>query len=163
VDAFWQRFEPLWERELPASGQRQRRRATRSHPAVNDRGDLLAFCLSPGNVDDRCPLSRLVRRLFGKLFGDKGHISQALAERLFVEQGVRLITRLRTNMRNVLIDLADKLLLRKRALIETIIDELKNVCQIEHSRHRSPYNFLVHLFCGLIAYKTSHKWVTCCT
>src|SRR5690349_7376746 len=107
------------------------------HLVVNDRGELLAFCLTPGNVDDRQPVPRLVRRLFGKLF---------------VERGVRLITKLRKNMRNLLLDMADKLLLRKRAIIESIVDELKNVCQIEHSRHRSPYNFLVHLMAGLIAY-----------
>src|SRR5262249_36531268 len=122
------------------------------HLVVNDRGELLAFCLTPGNIDDRKPLPHLVRRLFGRLFGDKGYISAPLAERLFLEQGLRLITKLRKNMRNQLISFSDHLLLRKRALIETIIDQLKNVCQIEHSRHRSPYNFLVHLFAGLVAY-----------
>jgi hypothetical protein len=122
------------------------------HLVVNDRGGLLAFCLTPGNVDDRRPLPRLVRRLFGKLFGDKGYISQPLAEQLFVAQGVQLTTKLRKNMRTRLVDLADKVLLRKRALIETIVDQLKNTCQIEHSRHRSPSNFLVNLMAGLIAY-----------
>ena len=122
------------------------------HLVVNDRRELLAFCLTPGNVDDRQPVPRLVKRLFGKLFGDKGYISQPLAEHLFLEQGVQLITKLRKNMRNVLMELTDKLLLRKRALIETINDQLKNVCQIEHTRHRSPLNFLVHLMAGLIAY-----------
>jgi Transposase DDE domain len=121
------------------------------HLVVNDRGELLAFCLTPGNTDDRRPVSRLVHRLFGKLVGDKGYISAPLAEQLFLEQGLRLITKLRKNMRNMLLPLADKLLLRKRALIETIIDQLKNVCQIEHSRHRSPFNFLVHLLVGLAA------------
>jgi len=122
------------------------------HLVVNDRGELLTFCLTPGNVDDRRPVPRLVRRLFGKLFGDKGYISQDLAAGLLDEQGVQLITKLRKNMRNRLLDLGDKLLLRKRALIETIVDQLKNVCQIEHSRHRSPLNFLVNLMAGLIAY-----------
>ncbi len=65
---------------------------------------------------------------------------------------MHLITKLRKNMRNVLMDLADTLLLRKRALIETINDQLKNVCQIAHTRHRSPLNFLAHLMAGLIAY-----------
>jgi hypothetical protein len=122
------------------------------HLVVNDRGELLAFCLTPGNIDDRWPVPRLVRRLLGKLFGDKGYISQPLAQRLLVEHGVRLITKLRKNMRQQLLDLGDKLLLRKRALIETINDQLKNVCQIEHTRHRSPFNFVVHLLAGLIAY-----------
>jgi hypothetical protein len=122
------------------------------HLVVNDRGELLAFCLTPGNVDDRRPVPRLVRRLFGKLFGDRGYISQELAEDLLVTQGVQLITKLRKNMRNRLLALGDKLLLRKRALIESMVDELKNVCQIEHSRHRSPLNFLANLMAGLIAY-----------
>ena len=103
-------------------------------------------------ASDRKPIPRLVRRLFGQLFGDKGYISATLAERLFLAHGLRLVTKLRKNMRNLLIPLADKLLLRKRALIETIFDQLKNVCQIEHSRHRSPTHFLVHLLAGLAAY-----------
>jgi hypothetical protein len=122
------------------------------HLGVNDRGELLAFCLPPGNVDDRRPVPRLVKRLFGELFGDKGYISQALAEALLMTQGVRLITKLRSTMRQRLLTLYDKLLLRKRALIETIVDQLKNICQIEHSRHRSPLNFLVNLLAGHIAY-----------
>lgn len=122
------------------------------HLVVNDRGDLLAFCLTPGNVDDRRPLPRLVRRLFGKLFGDKGYLSAPLAEHLLVTHGVHLITKLKKKMRPRLLALADQVLLRKRALIETINDQLKNICQIEHTRHRSPYNFLAHLLAGLIAY-----------
>ena len=125
------------------------------HLAVNDRGELLAFCLTPGNVDDRHPVPQLlrrIRRLFGKLFADRGYISQPLAEQLFVEQGVQLITKLRKNMHNRLLGVSDKLLLRKRAIIETIYDQLKNICQIEHTRHRSPVNFLVNLVAGLIAY-----------
>lgn len=122
------------------------------HLVVNDRGELLAFCLTPGNTDDRRPVPRLARRLFGRLFGDKGYISQPLAEQLFLQHGLRLITKLRRNMRQQLLELSDRLLLRKRALVETIIDQLKNVCQIEHARHRSPYNFLVHLLAGLVAY-----------
>ena len=122
------------------------------HLVVTDRGELLALCLTPGNTDDRRPAPRLVRRLFGRLFGDKGYISAPLAERLLVTHGLRLITKLRTNMRHQLLHLSDRLLLRKRALIETIVDQLKNICQIEHSRHRSPSNFVVHLLAGLAAY-----------
>jgi hypothetical protein len=122
------------------------------HLVVNDRGELLAFCLTRGNVDDRHPVPRLVRRLFGKLFGDRGYLSHDLAEELLVRQGLGLITKLRKNMRNRLLTMRDKLLLRKRAIIETIYDQLKNICQIEHTRHRSPRNFLVNLLTGLIAY-----------
>jgi hypothetical protein len=121
------------------------------HLVVNDRGALLAFCLTPGNVDDRRPVPRLVRRLFGKLFGDRGYISQALAEQLFTTQGMLLITKVRKNMRERLLAYTDKLLLRKRAILESVNDQLKNSCQIEHTRHRSPCNFLAHLLAGLIA------------
>jgi hypothetical protein len=122
------------------------------HLVVNDQGELLAFCLTPGNIDDRHPVPKLAKQLFGKLFGDKGYLSQPLAEQLLVTQGLHLITKLRKRMRNRLLDVSDKLLLRKRAIIETINDQLKNICQIEHSRHRSPVNFLVNLVAGLIAY-----------
>jgi hypothetical protein len=126
------------------------------HLAVNDRGELLACCLTPGNVDDRAPVPALVKRLRGKLFGDRGYISAPLTQLLF-EQGLHLITRLRKNMKNHLMHLSDKLLIRKRAIIESIIDQLKNISQIEHSRHRSPANFVVHLLAGLIAYSYQEK------
>jgi hypothetical protein len=110
--------------------------------------------LTPGNVDERLPvpqLARQARRLFGKLFGDKGDISLALTEQLIVEHRVHLVTRLRKTMRNRLMELSDKLLLRTRASIESINDHLKNICQVEHSRHCSPANFLISLLGGLIA------------
>lgn len=122
------------------------------HLVVNDRGELLAFCLTPGNVDDRRPVPKLVQRLFGKLFADKGYISQPLAQQLFVGQGLQLITKLRKDMHERLIAWSDKVFLRRRAIIETITDQLKNISQIEHTRHRSPVNFLVNLVAGLLAY-----------
>lgn len=122
------------------------------HLIVNDEGELLAFSLTPGNVDDRKPVPKLVEgNIIGMLFGDRGYISADLAEKLR-EYGVQMITRLRSNMQNKLMPLMDKLLLRKRGIIETIIDQLKNISQIEHSRHRSPFNFIVNLLGGLIAY-----------
>jgi hypothetical protein len=122
------------------------------HLIVNDMGELLAFAFTTGNVDDRQPVSQMAEgKIFGLLFGDRGYISADLAEQLR-EHGVQLITRLRSNMRNKLMPLMEKLLLRKRGIIETIIDQLKNISQIEHSRHRSPHNFFVNLLSGLIAY-----------
>ena len=122
------------------------------HLVVNDQGEILAFCLTPGNVDDRHPVPKLAKGLVGKLVGDKGYLSQPLAQQLLVSQGLHLITKLRKKMHNRLLDWSDKLLLRKRAIIETITDQLKNISQIEHSRHRSPINFLVNPIAGLIAY-----------
>ena len=126
------------------------------HLIVDDRGDLLAFYLTPGNVDDRKPVPHLAKKLWGKLIADKGYISQALFEQLF-GQGLQLITPIRKNMHNRLMPLMDKLLLRKRSIIETINDQLKNISQIAHTRHRSPSNFLVNLIAGLIAYTHQPK------
>lgn len=121
------------------------------HLVVSDRGELLDLCFTPGNVDDRRPVDALAARLFGKLIGDKGYIGKDLFRRLLA-RGVQLITRIRSNMRNSLMSLFDKLLLRKRAIVETVIDQLKNVCQVEHSRHRSPVNYFVDVIAGLVAY-----------
>jgi Transposase DDE domain len=118
---------------------------------VNAQGELLAFCLTPGNGADRRPVSKLVKRLEGSLFADKGSLSQPLMEELLVTQGLHLITKRRKKIQNRLLEMSDKLLVRKRAITQTINDQLKNSCQIEHSRHRSPINFLVNLVAGLIA------------
>jgi hypothetical protein len=121
------------------------------HFVINDRGEILAFGLTPGNVDDRELLPYLAQNLFGKLFADKGYLSHKLFLKL-LEHGLELITAVRKNMPNRLLRLSDKLLLRQRSIIETINDQLKNISQIEHSRHRSPTNFLVNLLAGLAAY-----------
>lgn len=106
----------------------------------------LVACLSltPGNVDDRTPVPDRVKNLRGTLCGDRGSISASLTPLLF-EQGLHLITRLRKNMKDCLMRLSDTLLLRKRAIIESIIDQLKHISHIEHSRHRSPVNCVVHV------------------
>jgi hypothetical protein len=122
------------------------------HLVVNDRGEILQFCITPGNVDDRKPVPGLVKKLFGKLFGDKGYISQTLAKTLREMFDIQLITKLRKNMKNQLMLMTDRILLRRRAIVESIIDQLKNISQIEHSRHRSVPNFVVNVLCGLIAY-----------
>ena len=126
------------------------------HLVVNDLGEILGFHLTPGNVDDRKPVPTLSKTLFGKLFADKGYISKDLFFQL-LEQGVTLITSVRKNMKNRLLPIQDKILLRKRSIIETINDQLKNISQIEHSRHRSFTNFLVNLLAGLIAYCFQEK------
>lgn len=97
-------------------------------------------------------MPQLLAQVFGKVFGDRGYISQTLASQLRQASSVQMVTKLRRNMKNHLMLLSDKLLLRKRGLIESVIDQLKNIAQIEHSRHRSPVNFAVSLMAGLIAY-----------
>jgi len=123
------------------------------HLVINERGEICSFCLTAGNIDDRNidVIDHLCRELSGKLFGDRGYISQELFEHLY-EQGVQLITRLRKNMKNKLMEMRDKILLRKRAVIESVNDFLKNICQVEHSRHRSIFNFLVNLLAAISAY-----------
>ena len=68
------------------------------HLVINDRGELLAFQVTPANTDDRTPVPKLAKGLTGKLFGDKGYISQKLFETL-LEQGLKLITGIRKNMK----------------------------------------------------------------
>jgi hypothetical protein len=126
------------------------------HLIVNDQGELITFYLTPGNVDDRKPVPHMAKKLWGKLFADKGYISQPLFDQLF-GQGVQLITPIRKNMKNRLMPLIDKVLVRKRAIIETINDQLKNISQVAHTRHRSVDNFLVNLVAGLIAYTHQPK------
>ena len=122
------------------------------HLVINDRGEILACQITPGNVDDRKPVPVLCKRLFGKLIADRGYISQPLFEQLLDTFNVQLITRLKKNMKNRLMPLIDKLLLRKRAIIESVVDQLKNISQIEHTRHRSPTNAFINIIAGLIAY-----------
>jgi hypothetical protein len=122
------------------------------HLVVNDRGELLDLTLTPGNTDDRKPVHHLLRTCFGKVFGDKGYVSKALAQKLFEDYHIQFFAKPRRNMTNSLMLESDKLMSRKRSIIETVIDQLKNISQIEHSRHRSPVNCFVHILCGLIAY-----------
>ncbi len=123
------------------------------HLVCNEKGELLNFSLTKGNIDDRNQdvLNVLTKDLFGKLFADKGYISQKLFDALFCE-GVHLVTGIKSNMKNSLMSIRDKILLRKRSVIETINDELKNICQIEHSRHRSTHNFIMNVISALVAY-----------
>ena len=123
------------------------------HLIINDEGEILSFCLTSGNVDDRDEnvMNSLTKEIFGKLFADRGYISQKLFENL-LKKDITLVTRAKKNMKNKLMDLYDRIMLRKRTVIESVNDFLKNVCDIEHSRHRSITNFLVNLVSALAAY-----------
>jgi hypothetical protein len=123
------------------------------HLIVNDKGELVNFVITQGNVDDREPIKndRFLENVHGKLFADKGYIGKGLFDMLFIN-GIQLITKLKKNMKGALMSYADAIMIRKRSIIETINDELKNICQIEHSRHRSFTNFITNLLSGLVAY-----------
>jgi hypothetical protein len=126
------------------------------HLVINEQGEVLGLSLTPGQVDDRRPVRKLVQELWGKLFGDRGYISQELFEQLWA-QGLQLITKVKRNMKNKLMPLLDKVLLRKRALIECVNDQLKNISQIEHTRHRSATNGIVNILAAVVAYTFQPK------
>ena len=123
------------------------------HIVINDKGEILNFTITQANVDDRTPLKKksFLNKIYGKIYADKGYIGKDLMQILFTD-GLHLITHIKNNMKNSLMTMSDKILLRKRSVIETVNDELKNICQIEHSRHRSFTNFLSNIVAGLIAY-----------
>ena len=121
------------------------------HFVINHKGQVLALRITPGNTADSTVLDEVTRHLAGKLYADKGYIGRELFERLW-QRGLHLITSIRRNMRNHLMPLADKLMLRKRFLIETVLDTLKSEMGLEHSRHRSVTNAMVHVLSCLVAY-----------
>lgn len=123
------------------------------HLIINDKGEILSFYLTRGNVDDRNlkVLTDMTKQLFGKLFGDKGYVSKMLSDILW-GNGISLITKPKKNMKGINISQEDKILLRKRAIIECVNDELKNMCNLQHTRHRSINNFLINIMGTLCAY-----------
>lgn len=121
------------------------------HVVINHKGEIMAIKITPANIDDRKPLEAMVNGLRGKLMGDKGYISKDLFARLW-KQGLHLLTGIRKNMKNHLMPIIDKLLLRRRFIIETLFDKLKSEMGLEHTRHRSPTNAFVHILSCLAAY-----------
>jgi hypothetical protein len=121
------------------------------HLVINHRGEFCACRITAGNVNDRDPVPEITKELLGKLFADKGYIGQKLFDQL-LDKGLQLITGIRKNMKNRLMSQWDKLMLRKRSLIESVNHQLKNVFQIEHSRHRSVFNGFANMICAIIAF-----------
>ncbi len=121
------------------------------HLVINEKGEIQGINLTKGNVDDRLPVSTITKRLTGLLFGDKGYIKKELFAELHA-RGLKLVTGIKKGMQNKLMPIFEKILLRKRSIIETVFDVLKNSFEIEHSRHRSIWNALVHITSTLVAY-----------
>jgi transposase len=122
------------------------------HLIVDDKGNLMRVKLTPGNVDDRCVVDPMTKGMIGVLFGDKGYLGQNLFHRLY-QRGLKLVTGVKKKMKNILMPWHEKILLRKRSLIETVFDFLKNKQQLEHTRHRSGVNAFIHILTTLIAYQ----------
>ncbi len=104
-----------------------------------------------GNVADNAVAEDMTTDLLGSLFGDKGYIAKDLFASLW-KQGLKLVTGIKSNMKNKLMPMHDKCMLRKRGLIESVFNVLKNNFEIEHSRHRSVSNAFVHMLSTLVAY-----------
>jgi transposase len=121
------------------------------HIAINHRGKPLSMKVTPDNADDRKPVAHLCRNLFGRVYADNGYVAQWLVERLRQQQ-VEFITKVRKNMKPVQHAPFDQAVLQRRPLIETVFDELKKLCQVQHTRHRSYGGFLVNRMGGIIAY-----------
>ena len=118
---------------------------------INHKGELVSFCFTRGNVEDRKPIVKLFKGLQGIAAGDKGYISKKHQE-ILEKQGLHFITKLRKNMKEQILMPFEKYFLSHRGLVETVIEQLKALCQIEHTRHRNPLNFLVNTLSRLIAY-----------
>jgi hypothetical protein len=121
------------------------------HFVINHKGQIMALKITSGNIADSSVLDEITRHLTGKLYADKGYISHEVFTRLW-QRGLHLITGIRRNMRNHLMLLGDKIMLRKRFVIETVLDILKSEMGLEHTRHRSPVNAMVHVLSCLVAY-----------
>ncbi|MEP8782037.1 IS982 family transposase, partial [Enterobacter ludwigii] len=115
-------------------------------------GGIVAAKITPANIHDTKPVADMAFSPMDKLYADKGYISKALSSDL-LEKGITLVTNVRKNMKAKAISLWDRAMLSRRFIIETINDQLKNISQIEHSRHRSVHGFMLNMIAGLIAYQ----------
>jgi len=121
------------------------------HAIINHKGEFVALKITKGNVDDRKPVEDMTKDLTGKVYADKGYINNNLFLTLY-SRGLKMVHGIKKNMKNKLMNLEEKLMLRKRNLIESVFDYLKNKMNLLHTRHRSPINALVHILSNLVAY-----------
>lgn len=121
------------------------------HLIVDPYGEIINFALTAGNVHDKNPIETLCKNIIGKIFGDKGYLGKAFFQKMF-KKGIHMITKIKVNMSNILMDYDDKIFLKKRGVIESVFNVLKSSLNLEHTRHRSPINFLSHIFSVLAAY-----------
>jgi hypothetical protein len=121
------------------------------HIVINEMGEILSAQLTKGNVDDRKVVPLLCKKIKGKLFGDKGYISQKLFEEM-LEKGLRIVTALRTKMKPKLMCFEESEILKKRSVVESVFHILKDILTLNHTRHRNPVNFMVNIFSALCAY-----------
>ena len=122
------------------------------HLIINHLGEIVNLKITSGNIHDVAVLESLTKDLKGILLGDKGYLGKEKAE-VLAARGLKILTPSRKNMKNKPIQTEEeKQLLSRRGLIETVNDQLKNLHQIEHSRHRSVNNFMVNIMAAVVAY-----------
>jgi len=122
------------------------------HLIINSKGQIISARITAGNIDDRSPVRQLAKGLKGTIYADKGYISQKLFKEIYTD-GIRIVTGIKDNMKNYFMTMKDKILLRKRSVIESVFNVLKNNMNLEHTRHRSPTNFLVNIISCLVSYQ----------
>jgi len=124
------------------------------HMIINDKSEIVAIQITKGNVGDRKAFEEMViqKELKGKCYSDRSYISKELFDRLY-RRGLMLITGVRINMKNYLMPILDKIMLRKRFIIETIFGYIKEQFNVRPNKHRSPTNFFVTLCSALITYR----------
>jgi hypothetical protein len=121
------------------------------HLVINHKGQIMAVKITKANVNDRHPVEAMTKGLQGILAADKGYLSKKLFNALY-QKGLKLLTGIRKNMRNILMPINEKKILRRRFFIETVFGSLKTQCNIEHTRHRSAANALVNIIAAIVAY-----------
>jgi len=124
------------------------------HLIINSTGEILNFEITKGNVADNNSklIKKIMKRIHGKIYGDKGYLlNPELFESLY-NQGVHVVTKIKKNMKNKLMVMQDKLMLKKRGVIESVGAILKESFNIEHSRYRNPMTLLINVCAALIAY-----------
>lgn len=122
------------------------------HLVINNLGEVTSFLFSSANFSDnnKGVLQYLLQDLQGTCYGDKGYLSKLFEH--FYNKGLKLVTKIRRNMKNKLLPLQEKYNLLKRGVIESVNDILMTVCDLEHTRHRSPINAITHMMGALVAY-----------
>jgi len=129
------------------------------HVIINGWGEIIDFIITSGNIADNNEkvVERITEKIHGKVYGDKGYLLNAELFKKLYSKGVHIVTEIKKNMKNKLMDIKDKMMLKKRGVVESVGAVLKEDLNIEHSRYRSPISLVVNVLSSLIAYAFRKK------
>lgn len=129
------------------------------HVVINGWGEIIDFCITPGNVVDNnnSVIEKITEKIYGKVYGDKGYLLKTELFQKLYAKGIHIVTKIRSNMKNKLMDVGDKIMLKKRGIIESVGAILKENLNIEHSRYRSPRSLITNVLAALAAYAFRKK------